>query len=440
MFRSILRVILCTAALPAVAADQVDLMGIYMQALEADPRVKIAEQKIAIGQARSDGRFAQLLPQATLFANVSDNAVEFPENDNVAREEYDGQRYSLQVRQMLFDWSKLSAQTQAEQVVEQYEAEYLDVLSLMLVDVAERYFNVLLADNDLKLIRDERGLVEEQLRQIDEMYQRKLVSITDLLETQARADEVRTDEIEAENNAAIRRETLAELTGSHVGNVAGMRAEFDLPELNHSMEYWTDLAIAGNKALRAKREAVEAAEKAVQQQKGGHYPTADLVFSVQDSDIGYDNQVSPRRETQYIGIDVVLPLYSGGSTSAAVREAWALYYTAREEEEATRREITRRTRESWLNSRSSRKRIDSVQLNVVSATKSYAAMNKSFTYGTVTATDVLAALHAQTRARRDYQNALYSFIVNWLALKRESGQLAQDDLQQVNSWLVAPAG
>jgi outer membrane protein len=177
----------------------------------------------------------------------------------------------------------------------------------------------------------------------------------------------------------------------------------------------------------------------VQEQKGGHLPTVDLVFSDQTSDTGFDNQRQPERDTTYIAIDVTIPLYSGGSTSARVREAWAGYYIAREEEEQVLREILRRTREAWLNTRSSRKRIDAAALSVASAGKSYEAMDKSFNYGTVTSADVLQALAAQTRARRDYQNALYEFITSWLRLKRESGFLETEDLAQVNSWLVATA-
>jgi outer membrane protein len=161
------------------------------------------------------------------------------------------------------------------------------------------------------------------------------------------------------------------------------------------------------------------------------------VYSNQSSDVGFDNQQSPERETEYIGVDINIPLYSGGSTSARVREAWATYYIAREEEEAARREVLKRTREAWLNTRSSRRRIHAAQLSVRSATKSFEAMSKSFTYGTVTAADVLEALHARTRSERDYQNALYQYITNWLALKREGGILEDTDLQQVNSWLLA---
>jgi outer membrane protein len=430
---SLLTVVLC-AAFPAAAAT--GLFDIYTQALAADPRINIAQQKVEVGKAQADSAFGALLPQASFSASLSDNEVEF-DNDLVPDQSYNGERYSVQVRQMLFNWKTISSRARTKQVLAQRESELLDVMSMLLVDVSERYFKVLLAQGDLELKEAEMDLVQQQLRETDELYQRKLVRITDFLETRARADRVRTDLIEAENNLALAREDLAELTGSRVGDLSPIKEDFTLPRLANTMEYWTGLATANNALLASKHEAVLAAEEAVQEQKGGHYPTVDLVLSGQQSDVGYDNQASPKRDTQYVGIDINLPIYSGGSTSARVREAWAQYYIAREEEEAARREVLKRTREAWLNTRSSRKRIDSAELSVQSAAKSYEAMSKSFAYGTVTATDVLEALRGQTLAQRDYQDALYNYLVNWMALKRESGSLDADDLRQLDDWLIS---
>ena len=436
VLRTLLAALCCILVAPPSAAAPADLMEVYLQALESDPRITIAQQKLAMAEARGDGAEGQLYPQVTLSSSLSENRLEYPEEDTDIQE-FRGQRYSLQARQMLFNWTKISTHAQARQVVEQYRAELLDMMSLLLVDVADRYFKILLADHDFLLTGAERELAEQQLRQTENMLERKRARITDLLETTARVDQVRTDEIEAANRAALARERLLEITGVPVQQLAILQEDFALPALHHGMEHWTGLALSGNATLNARREAVEAAREGIQMQKGRRYPTLDLVLSSQDSDVGFDNQPFTRRQTEYLGVDIVLPLFSGGSASAGVREAWAQYYLAKAEEETVRREVLRQTREAWLNSRSSRQRIDAARASVISAGKSYEAMTKGFSYGVVTATDVLAALHGQTRARRDYQEAMYSFLVNWLALKRSAGQLQAPDLEQLNSWLVA---
>jgi outer membrane protein len=426
--------VLCCSTWGALA-QPASLYDVFAEALQADPRVKIAQHKVEMGKAQQDSAFGALLPQANFSAQISKNDVKY-DSDLIDDQDYNGERYAVQVRQMLFNWTTLSTRARAEQLVAQRESELLDAFSMLLVDVSARYFQVLWTDGGVELLRAEQKLVQQQLRETEELYQRKLVRVTDYLETQARVDKVRTDLIEAENEAALAREELSALTGNYVGNLAPIREDFTLPLLENSMEYWTELSMTNNALLASKHEAVLVAQEAVQQQKGGHYPTFDLILSGQRSDVGFDNQTSPQRDTTYIGVDINLPLFSGGATSARVRGAWSEYYMAREEEEAARREVLKITRGACLNTRSSRKRIDSAVLSVKSATKSFEAMSKSFSYGTVRASDVLAALHIRTRAERDYQNALYSYLVNWLRLKRESGSLEAGDLHQLNDGMI----
>tara|TARA_R110001599_G_scaffold353864_1_gene600855 strand:+ start:24299 stop:25615 length:1317 start_codon:yes stop_codon:yes gene_type:complete len=430
--RSSLFLLLVYAAVSVAQPDT--LYDVYAQALAADPRVKISQHRVEMGKAQEDSAFGALLPQASVAAQFSDNEVKYDSDE--PDQTYAGERYVVQVRQTLFNWRTLSNRAMAEKLVAQREAELLDVMGMLLVDVSDRYFQVLLADGGVALLRDEETLVGQQLRETEALYERNLVPVTDYLETQARTDMVRTQLIEAENLAALAREELSVLTGAPVGQLAPIDKDFTLPSLDNTVDFWTSLSMSNNPLLDSKREAVKVALEAVEEQKGGHYPTFDLILSAQRSDIGFDNQISQQRDTGYVGVDINLPLFSGGSTSARVREAWSQYYIAREEEEAARREVLKLVRGAWLNTRSNRKRIDSAVLSVKSATKSYEAMSKSFSYGTVKTADVLAALHFRTRAERDYQEALYNYLVSWLTLKRESGTIDASDLEQLNSWLM----
>ncbi|MEM6583654.1 MAG: TolC family protein, partial [Pseudomonadota bacterium] len=294
-------------------AQSSTLFDVYSQAIESDPRVKIAQLQVEMGKAQQDSAFGALLPQASAAAQLSKNDVEF-DADSEPDQSYDGERYVFQVRQTLFNWQALSERAKAEKLVAQREAELLDVLGMLLVDVSQRYFDVLLADGGVRLLEDEMSLVRQQLEETEALYDRNLVPVTDFLETQARMDSVQTQLIEAKNDAALSREELSALTGSEVGELAPIREDFTPPKLSNVMEYWTALSLENNALLDSRREAVKVALEAVQEQKGGHYPTVDLILSAQRSDIGFDNQASPQRDTEYIGIDINLPIYSGGST------------------------------------------------------------------------------------------------------------------------------
>tara|TARA_B110000444_G_C18830070_1_gene592674 strand:- start:946 stop:2280 length:1335 start_codon:yes stop_codon:yes gene_type:complete len=443
MGRLILTVTLCiltTISWTASSKNSQSLFDVYIEALEKDPRVKISIQKIEVAKARYAQSRSQLLPQANLYANFSENEVQYNENTPFQVDsEYDGEKYSFVLRQTLFNWQILSNRAKMSEMISKAESEQLEVMGQLLVDVVNRYFSVLATQNNLDLIRAEKKMVREQLQQVKKMYDRKLVRIIDLLETEARADTVRTDEIDAENSLSISREALAELTGGYIGDLYLFSENVSLPEIVEPIEVWVELALKNNALLKSKRDYIAFTIENISEQKGGLLPKVDLILSDQVSDVGFDNLQSPKRKTNYIGIDVSIPIFSGGGTSARIREAYAQKYIAQEEMEGTRRAVLKNTREAYLNAKAGLKRIKAAELGKKSATRAYEAMKKSFSYGTVTAIDVLEALHKQTKAISDYQMSRYNFASYYLTLKKEGGTINQDDLVEVSSWLQAPS-
>lgn len=321
--------------------------------------------------------------------------------------------------------------------LDQRESELLDALSKLSVDVVERYFNVLLADYNVQLLEAEQQLVEEQVAETQALYERKLARVTDFLESQSRADSVRSDLIMAENEADLAREDLSLLTGMPVNALASVQDDVELPPLEGAPTEWVDKAMQSNKLLEARNDAVQAARKGIEEQRAGHLPTVDLVVSYQRSDTGFDNIAQPERDITYFGIDVKVPLFSGGATSARRREAWANYYISRDEEEGVRREVIRRVRGAWLNANASRRRIDAAALSVESADTSYKAMRKAFSLNSARSADVLQALHNRSRAERDYYQAMYEYLFHWLSLKHEAGELSADDMRQLQESVLA---
>ena len=427
-----LLLVVITFAAPVTA---VDLLEVYEQALQADPRINIAELEVEIGREQFNAARGQLRPQVSATANVSDNKVDFRELD-IDNQNYNGERYSLVLRQTLFNWQQLSQRAQARETIEQREAELLDTMAAMMVDVSERYFEVLLAQEELSLVMTELELAVQQQAAVSKQFERSLVPITQVYETRARADTIRADEIQARADLALAQEELALLTGTSFGALAALDEATVFPGVSGSLDKLTEEALAGNHGIRAREKAVLVALKAIDETKGGHMPQVDLVFSQQRSDIGFDNQQTPERDTRYIGIDVTVPLYSGGSTSAGVREAWHRKGIAEQELEAARREVIKATRDAYLNSRASYLRIEATARAKESAEKAYDAMVKSFQYGTVTSVDVLEALHRQTQGQRDYQRARFEYVTHYLNLRRQTGSVTVDDLVEVNGWLT----
>ena len=121
----------------------------------------------------------------------------------------------ISLSQTLFDlgaWNSLGiADKQALQATAQYDFARQDLI----VRVAEGYFNVLSAIDNLEFVQAEKRAIERQLQQTKERYAVGLTAITDVHEAQAQFDNSVAQEIVAKNSVETAREQLREITGKY---------------------------------------------------------------------------------------------------------------------------------------------------------------------------------------------------------------------------------
>ena len=115
------------------------------------------------------------------------------------------------------------------------------------------------------------------------------------------------------------------------------------------------------------------------------------------------------------------PLFEGGAGAARLRGAWAEFYTAQQELEATQREAGGRARAAWVNLQSATERVQAIRQGVKTAETNLAASEKAVKAGTARLTDVLLALAQKTRAQRDLNEARFQRAMSWLELELATG-------------------
>ncbi|MDP1932503.1 MAG: TolC family outer membrane protein [Gammaproteobacteria bacterium] len=438
--------LLFTWATPAFSAEQQDgstrivvegstLEDFFVAAMDYSPRLRIAEERWSIGTARKQQATGQLLPQLNANGTISDNTQELQNNTN----QYRGERYSLQLTQVLFNWQAFSARSAAALLEDQAEAEYFAELAWLLTDVAEKYFEVLQADDAVTSIQTELNAVNNQLAQVQSLYNLQAAQITDLYAAQARQAAVQSEQLELESILALARERLRSITGVNVGELFRLDENVAVPPVTEAVTVWLDRARENNQQIIAREYAVEAAHKRVSQQRGTYMPRVSLIAQQQLSDLGYDNARLPSRtDTTYVGIDVSIPLFAGGANRASVSEASSMRNIAQNELRQVQLEIVERTRTAYLQVKSAELRIQAAERLAASTELSLTAMQRGFELGTVTSVDVLNALRDRFNAERDLHRARYELIKFNLLLKREAGTLSADDLMDVGSWLVPP--
>ena len=411
------------------------LEDFFSAAIDYSPQLKIAEERLNIGSARTSAAKGQLLPQLRANASRSDNR----RNALGAVDTFDGERYSITLTQVLFNWQAFSARNEASLLEDQFEAEYFGELAFLLTDVAEKYFDVLLASDALNSIASELDAVSNQLDQIQSMYDRQLAQITDLYQAQASLAAVEAQQLKLQTELAMRREALRSASGVVSGDLYRLSDETNIPPLDNSINYWVQQAEENNHQISAREYAVEAADKRIDQRRGAYMPQVNFVVQRQDSDVGFDNRPQDRTDNTYIGLDVTIPLYAGGSNRAGVREATSQRRIAESELRQVQLQANERVRSAYLQVQSAETMIEAARKLLESTELTSTAMQRGFELGAVTNVDVLNALRDQFRAERDLQRTRYDQVKFLLLLKREAGLLSADDMLEVGGWLE-PAG
>jgi len=424
-----------TATAEEAVSGASDLLGLYEQARQQDPRILSAQAAARRAEYQQREAMGRLLPQ--MNADVRLTRTNYISGSSETY--YGGERYSASITQVLYDSPAWQSFQRSRALSQQYEAQGEDDVQGATADLVQRYFDVLAAQDSLELIQAEKRVVERNLERINSLYARQLASITEKLEVEARLDRLKSDEIEAENRIWVAREGLGEVIGRPVyEQLERLTPQPDLDRFDlKTHDYWREQALARNPLMQARLAAVEAQRRARKEAFGGHMPKVSLQLSSQKTNIGYENALSGRTESNVAAINIQLPFYSGGSTQARTDAAYEGMLIAQQELEQARREVLREVRTAFLNTESYRARIAAARVALNSAIKAREAAEKSFTFGINNAVDVLDRAREQYSAQRDLLEAQYSFLLSYIVLQRWSGLLDEQDVQQVNELLEA---
>jgi outer membrane protein len=414
------------------------LADFFTSALDYNPNLNIARERWNVGSARRQQMNGQLLPQINANANISDNNRRQTGAPEIG---YDGERYSVQMSQVLFNWSAFAARSQAYLNEDQAEAEYYAQLAQLLTEVADRYLVALQSEDDVESVNAEFEATSNQVDRVQMLYDLEIARITDLYEAQARVAAVQAERVVAEANLELARGALRAISGLEVGDLARLPEEITVEPTEGTLEEWLERARNNNQILEARGYALRSAEKRVSEQRGAYLPRVSLVYQHQQSNVGYDNQPLTggldRIDTNYVGVDFSLPLFAGGSNRARVREAYSIRNIAESELRQAELDVVEQTRTAYLQAKAGEARIEAGRVLAESTTTSHEAMERGFELGTVTTVDVLDALRDRFRAERDLQRARYDHIRARLLLRRESGVLTADDIRAISDQLSA---
>jgi outer membrane protein len=467
--------------LAASGALGADLVAVYQRALQNDPQLREAEAtRLAALEAKPQA-LAALLPQLSANGTItrehdsgSQNQTEvvslptcapgttvgaggipcaplgtsnslfesFPFSGNIDTTTH---KYTLDLKQNLFRWENWVALQRADSQVAQAEADYQAAKQDLMERVAQRYFDVLGAQDDVEAQEVALKSVSRQLEQAEARYQIGLIAVTDVEEARASHDTTAAAVIAGKRSLASTLELLREITGDLFDYLARPIEPFELANPDPiSEDRWVDMALQQNLSLVSSRLAADIARDNVSTARGGHYPSLDLVGSAGHlSSNGVDTFPDGSaaggqtldQSQRSIGIQLTFPLYSGGMVSSQVRQATYQQRAAKERLERVARQTEHDARDAYLGVLSEISRVKALRRAAESNMTALKATESGYEAGTRTAVDVLQSRQQWVQSQTDYARSRYDYMINVIKLQQAAGILSEQSLQHVNALL-----
>jgi outer membrane protein len=430
---------LIAGAFASLNAHAIDLLQVYKEALANDAQYASARATLAAGQEKAPQGRAGLLPTVGLSGGYNrSNSDTSAGGVEASTPTFSTKGYTLSLSQPLFRMANWETYQQGKLSVAASEAQFAQAHQDLIVRVSQAYFDVLTAQDALASVQAQKVAITEQLASAKRNFEVGTATITDTHEAQARYDLAVAQEFAAQNDLEIRRSALQQIVGKPAGELATLRPGVQLnPPEPALIDKWVGSAEQQNYSVVGQQFAVEIAQREIGKSRAGHYPTVDLVASRNHSNPSWtrDAPGGATTNSNSIGVQVAIPLFSGFAVTSRVRETIALEDKARSDLENARRTAAQGARQAFFGVNAGLAQVRALEAAEVSSQSALESNRLGYQVGVRINIDVLNAQQQLFTTRQNLAKARYDTLMNGLRLKSAAGTLKEEDVVEVNALL-----
>lgn len=427
---------------PCQAQTLVELLDI---ARRSDPTYLTAQTAVRAAEARTDQAKGALLPQlnASLSSNYNDRDYQpRPNTTPEERDHYNGNSRQLNLTQPLWRTANYLSWQQAQRVEGQAGAQLQATEQELLARLTTAWFDLLAARDNVLFTTRQSATAERRWRVAVRGAELGASGRPQVEEAKAKWDQARAEAAAAEAEAEFKRAALEQIVGTFpAGALPELRREAVLVDLRpEQLDQLLATVDERNPNVLAAMAAYQAAGLEWRKQSAGHLPTIDLVGSYGKNAQGvggFPGQAGYDITQSSIGVQINLPLYTGGSQSAKVSEALAQRDKARQDLEAARRSAVLAARQAWFGWHAAFSRAQAGTQAVQAAQAAQLLARRGISQGLKTEADRLQAEEQMAAATRDWNKGRYDQLVAVVKLKAALGALTTGDVTALDALLAA---
>ena len=423
-----------------------DLKQVYQAALEQDSSIRAARATADSGRERLPQARAALLPQINASAgrnnnNLNSTAPNILGDLSTTNDKYASDNKAIQLRQPLVNMQRWLQFEQAKSIVAEAEANLERDLQSLVVRVAGAYFETLMADEQLELVLAQKTTYTALVDAAKKGLSAGSGTRTDIDDAQSRLDMSLAQELEARQSQDLTRRQLQLLVNQPVERIAKLNVsalKLALPE-PANLDAWTQKAERASPEIKAMQARLDQAKREVSKSQAGHLPTLDAVAQWSNSGSENITRINSRYENKSIGVQLNIPIYSGGYVNSTIRQAVAEQTRAEETLEALRRDLGVRVHKEYRGVSEGVMRVRALEQAVRSAEQMMKSTQMSLKAGSRTQLDVLNAQQQYTMALRDSAQPRFVYLMSKVKLASLVGDDAVASVDDVNGSLLGVA-
>ena len=426
-------------ASPALFA--LDLVNAYERAKQSDPSWQASQLQYEADQLNLGIANGNLLPTITLAGNVA------RKNQNVNQSASNigfslpvsttNKQITLTARQPLFRWDAWEGLKQVKTSIDLSEINLRIQQQNHILQVADAYFNVLRQQALTVANLQEEQALSEQLKVMNAKLNEGLIAKSDVSEANAQYQNARANRMSTHVQLVLAQEQLQQLIGLYRENLAVLREDFQFQKpVPNNMQDWENLAMSQNLGILQAKIQRRYAEDGKRVEQAALYPQIEAVGTYGYSKQSPESIMSQDGQFDQVGIEMNWNAYNGGRTQKSIKQATINVKKTEAQVEAATRKATSDVKKSFLQLESDEAKLQARKAAMDSAAIVSKASQAQYQEGLKTMVDVLLAQRNAFSAKQDYLNSKYDYLLHVLQLKASVGRLTDQDIAEMNTWLV----
>jgi outer membrane protein len=447
-------------ALAAGQAHAFDLLEAWQAARMQDPAFAAARAAANAGRTKSLQADALTSPQLTLNAGAAgvsnDNKISDARFSNAQfaggassnkgttdfRTKTDAGldlNLNLRAEYPLYDALRAGSVKQLNKQAALAEVHLAAESQQLMLRVAQAYFDVLRAKDTLATFKAQQLAVAEALASAKARFSEGDVAIIDTHETQARFDLLASQVLEAESNLQLMREALGDATGNRDAALAALSNNTDFQRyVSGDMQSWISRAQSNHPQVYIQQLQQEIAQAETGKFKDRYAPVLNLVAQAGAERLqGLGNGDADLTNRQIsLGVQLTVPLYTGGMRDARYQEAIALEQQALSQTDVARQSAVRDARSAWMAVTVGQGQVKALEQALRSAEIKLDSTKLGRDVGDRTTLDVLNSEQELHNTRLALSRSRYQVLQALLNLSAAAGELDEVRLQEINEALA----